>query len=1634
MELAGSASSELVFEKEIVFTNDTEASDDKPNKLKVTTGVIDGLPALYFNLPVEHQLLGNSDLASLNYSELGQSNLSVNEKAQVKIAAELITDFGKLFIGKGSKLESAKKIELKILSGIDGQGELVAGSGTILFANEKIKLGELRTAAGQVYVQSKEGIAVDSLQLSGGDAYLDAPALQLSELKGIGELTLRCDQLPKNLDRLMSQTNNLRLLNIDRSKLDNLLEYESSRSGELANYRQLSLEGFQGLEVLELRAPVKIPKNLTLVVKGINNHQTLTVGGDFYFKTELGLNNLPGGSVKVEGNWYLDSSKEIKNQGTIEVLKDAYLKGSAFKLLAGSNFRVGGDFYGQFSGEGVSDQKATPKSSAFKRFFFSKFTRERTSTQKTINIVGGALLSASGSNGINLLAEQGDIYIEPNQQLNDHLATGSCSASRFIRDRHRSANVSMPEFQSSKIISHHGPVNLSAANGRIYANGAEVSAGAGDIVLYGRYGVDRTDIVRSYLDRYDCVVVGEHRHKPKFHRRSIDPVYGLEPVRQTVKFKPKFNAPQGNIILDAPEGKVKFMGDAFAGKKIVLKGGQGVEILASRQWANRHDSPSTEELRGFLAGSGVAEMLPMPLGDDDYHPAAFNFVGSILLAGEGIEVWSNQDIELVAPIFLSKDGPINIISEHGQIRGSAMLGNYLKELGPNRVTYALTGKSGVIAALGGDVNIAAYDGRVEFKGFSFGVDADHKIKLYGKEGVELGTSTETVTQYRKDTKRKLFSKSIRETWENESLSIPVSILGASELASDKEVILSGTKAAGSMTVELGEEGELLLKAHQVRHDRVERVENCGFSMPFIPRARAKEHDSLADTIINEIPLLTATHNLLKMHSATDLAPLIVFGATVIDALSATSAEELLAAQLGITLINGIPVPSSVGWCEQRLDLKSSEASSIPTEINLGAEKFSMRGKRMMVEGSSIIGEAGQVYISVADFIHQPAAGLAESSYGLHENEYGATLGKLGVTYRGGEGEGTEQIQGLNHGAIMAKVFELYTDNAKIKSPIITEQAKIKITNDLLIETLQEIRATKDRYFSAGGGVSLNNLPSVSIGGSSGEGESRWARIPSYLAGEELYLEVGGECRLVGGGIIGKQGFLKAHRLTWEEVKNEDNYDRRSYGFDSGILTAGANLGRSFNYDWSLNNGRILGRDAGSLIKGLASVGFASSSQFGVIRPTISSGIELEVADSSDQDYSTLNRDPDRMIEVGKRSERVISVAVPLLNISELKECWGNRETLIQQQLSSGKDQNGTDLSLADQELLKKEQEVIGYLKEEAIDHGFTPEEVETEVTNLVAESYLAENILRLADYYQDDEVPSSDLLLALQGEYPSLVEKDSGVELEFVKAPSKIASEGFFEWLSEWMIYHEAAELKRDALNGEVLIPFLGVVNRYSGVYELLDQKIPTKKGPIDTTELATDIAVEGILVKIVGPAGKGAAPAVKSFIKGSSKAIKASINKIVQVSFAKNGAVLVEKRAAKGLWVKVDSSKEVKQILNSLGYQEHHLIPQQVVARHELFTVEKVVFDKDQALNKIFLPSSADPLNTGFTWHSGRHSKVATRRVEDQLDRILKTSQTEGWLFQEQYEQALRQVMDMERTALESGSVFLNRVIGPKQ
>ncbi|WP_211223581.1 AHH domain-containing protein, partial [Saccharibacillus kuerlensis] len=111
---------------------------------------------------------------------------------------------------------------------------------------------------------------------------------------------------------------------------------------------------------------------------------------------------------------------------------------------------------------------------------------------------------------------------------------------------------------------------------------------------------------------------------------------------------------------------------------------------------------------------------------------------------------------------------------------------------------------------------------------------------------------------------------------------------------------------------------------------------------------------------------------------------------------------------------------------------------------------------------------------------------------------------------------------------------------------------------------------------------------------------------------------------------------------------------------------------------------------------------------------------------------------------------------------------------------------------------------------------------------------------------------------------------------------------------------------------------------------------------------------------------------------------------------------------------------------LKKLGFQDHHIISDKnkLTKNHDL--LDEVGYNLQSRNNKMFLPTN-DSLHPTRSIHKGRHSNSVSENLANQMDEVLEYGRANGWT-QQQYNDALRDIINGERKLLRDGSRALNK------
>jgi hypothetical protein len=494
-------------------------------------------------------------------------------------------------------------------------------------------------------------------------------------------------------------------------------------------------------------------------------------------------------------------------------------------------------------------------------------------------------------------------------------------------------------------------------------------------------------------------------------------------------------------------------------------------------------------------------------------------------------------------------------------------------------------------------------------------------------------------------------------------------------------------------------------------------------------------------------------------------------------------------QAGLTFMGGMPVPNGLGFYNYREKMTQMAETSRPSTVR--GPDILIQGKKVAVIGSQIIGD--QIKIDSEDTLEiRPAVLRLETHTEIEDDSIsfsfsgkkGGGVSSVTVTFGGGRG----YIDGSGHnlaysyiggGGELATTVNINVENGvMVASPIEANTINIKAGN-LLVETLQEVWNERSSYIGWSAGLTFvagspYPIPSGSYSQSFGSGDRRWAEVPALIKGNDVYVDLEGECKLVGGGILGKNITLNAQSLDWLDVYSKDKSRSESFGV---VIDPIGKLG----------SGR-----ASSPFSGFVSYSQSGSDQERITRATISENANINLKDQ--KDLSSLNRDESRMVETSAKDEYTYSIGVPLVNVKELKERVKNGWVLRQREIEQKIDNK--NLPAHERGFLEAEREIIEAVKDEAIEQGLASEDVADVVQDLTDQHYVAKNLEKLIELHGGGEIEVEQVIEVFEGKDPV---KDKDGKVSFREGSERFggvipqgdtAADGKREW-SFWRAYVE---------------------------------------------------------------------------------------------------------------------------------------------------------------------------------------------------------------------------------------------------
>ncbi|QHE54033.1 AHH domain-containing protein [Pontibacillus sp. HMF3514] len=124
------------------------------------------------------------------------------------------------------------------------------------------------------------------------------------------------------------------------------------------------------------------------------------------------------------------------------------------------------------------------------------------------------------------------------------------------------------------------------------------------------------------------------------------------------------------------------------------------------------------------------------------------------------------------------------------------------------------------------------------------------------------------------------------------------------------------------------------------------------------------------------------------------------------------------------------------------------------------------------------------------------------------------------------------------------------------------------------------------------------------------------------------------------------------------------------------------------------------------------------------------------------------------------------------------------------------------------------------------------------------------------------------------------------------------------------------------------------------------------------------------------------------------------------------------------GVNLRTQNSREA--YLKKQGFQDHHIISDKnkLTKNHEL--LDESGYNLQSRNNKMFLPTD-ESLHPTRSIHKGKHTNSVSENLARQMDEVVEHGRANGWK-QEQYNDAIRDIVSNERQLLREGSRALNK------
>lgn len=332
---------------------------------------------------------------------------------------------------------------------------------------------------------------------------------------------------------------------------------------------------------------------------------------------------------------------------------------------------------------------------------------------------------------------------------------------------------------------------------------------------------------------------------------------------------------------------------------------------------------------------------------------------------------SKKGVELNAGIHASQE-ETNIQTD-GNLEMTGVIDSYIAKEIHNKnehgIIHGFIAQPAIILT-GGDLNMEAANGKLQLKGSQTLSNKDTTITA--KE-VEICALTEMAEDTYSNKKNSFLSSTKISVRKSASETIQSGIVGTGALKINADHLYSeGGIIEGQEGTELNVK-KLDVVAHIVDHYHITDTKVKGLSFPGVGNLiiDAANGDLTSNSYRNNIGIYAAFDKLLRTESASDMAPSILMATeayTIADNLAneyQQTGSELAAMtsmvldQLGLTTINGMPVPSSIGVYKSKIHNEKKWQEGYSSRI--GGKNIEMNVEEANISGAQLAADENLVF-------------------------------------------------------------------------------------------------------------------------------------------------------------------------------------------------------------------------------------------------------------------------------------------------------------------------------------------------------------------------------------------------------------------------------------------------------------------------------------------------------------------------------------------------------------------------------------------------------------------------------------------------------------------------------------------------